>query len=290
MGQPKLSISECTTYTADFESDLRNYRLAGADGIGIWEFKLAEGGDLWAVQQLQRSGLRATLCVPKVPSIVPDPFFTEPKDPLVRRAALCAAVRRFSRFDPVAVLCLTGDPVGRDRAETRQLVVDGLRATAEVAGEVGVTLGLEPLRATSGSLVTTIPDTNQLIDEIGAPNIKLIADTWHFWDVPGMLDHLRTHAARLVGVQVNDYRQPTRSWCDRVLPGDGVIDLGAVFVALEEGGFNGWYDVEVFSDNGLFGNAYPESLWSQDPQRVAHAAVQKFRAAWDGRRSGLRST
>ncbi len=286
MSQPKLSISECTTYTATFESDLRNYRLAGADGIGIWEFKLAEGDDRRAVQELERSGLRATLCVPKVPSIVPDPFFTEPEDPGERRTALCAAVRRFSRFDPVAVLCLTGDPAGRDRAEIRRLIVDGLRAAADVAAEVGVTLGLEPLRATSGSLVTTIPDTVRLIDEIGAPNIKLIADTWHFWDVPGMLDHLRTHAARLVGVQVNDYREPTRSWCDRVLPGDGVIDLEAVFVALEDGGFDGWYDVEVFSDNGLFGNSYPDSLWGQDPQHVAQAAVQKFRDAWGSRRSG----
>jgi sugar phosphate isomerase/epimerase len=285
VGNPKLSISECTTYTATFESDLCNYRLAGADGIGIWEFKLGDGDDLRAADQLQKSGLRATLCVPEVPSIVPDPFFTEPKDPLARRAALCVAVRRLSRFDPVAVLCLTGDPAGRDRAEMRRLVIDGLRAAAEVAGEAGVTLGLEPLRASSGSLVTTIPDTLDLIGDIGAENVKVIADTWHFWDVPGMLRNLRTYADRLVGVQVNDYREPTRSWCDRVLPGDGVIDLPAVFAALDDGGFEGWYDVEVFSDNGLFGNSYPDSLWSQDPRQVAEAAVRKFRAAWDGRGS-----
>ena len=285
MSYPRLSISECTTYTADFGSDLRNYQLARADGIGIWEFKLAEGDDLRAVEQLQKSGLRATLCVPEVPSIMPDLFFTEPKDPPARRTALCAAVRRLSLFDTVAILCLTGDPAGKDRAKMRQVVIDGLRAAAEVAGEVGVTLGLEPLRATSGSLISTIPDTLELVEDIGAPNIKVIVDTWHFWDLPDVLDHLRTYADRLVGVQVNDYRRPTRSWCDRVLPGDGVIDLAAVFSALEEGGFDGWYDVEVFSDNGLFGSAYPESLWSQDPLQVAEAAVRKFQAAWNNRRS-----
>ena len=41
-------------------------------------------------------------------------------------------------------------------------------------------------------------------------------------------------------------RNPTRSWKDRVLPGDGVIDLPAILGALEAGGFDGWFDMEIF--------------------------------------------
>src|SRR5439155_18289851 len=43
MAYPRLSISECTTYTASVAEDLAAYGRAGADGIGLWEFKLPPG-------------------------------------------------------------------------------------------------------------------------------------------------------------------------------------------------------------------------------------------------------
>jgi sugar phosphate isomerase/epimerase len=283
MSDPKLSISACTTYTASLEEDLEAYRQAGAQGIGLWEFKLPRGQDEATLDKLRASGLETTICVPEVPSIVPDPFFTDPKDPAERRDALIAAIRRLARFEPVACLCLTGDPANYEPSTMRRLVVEGLRAAAEVAGELGLTLGLEPLRRTSGSLVTTLPDTLELVDEIGAGNLRVVVDTWHCWDLPGILDDLGRYADRIVGLQVNDWREPTRSWCDRVLPGDGVIDLPAIFGALDAAGFDGWYDIEIFSDNGLFGNDYPDSLWKQDPREVARRGVAQLQRLWSAR-------
>ena len=284
MTYPRLSISECTTYTASFDEDLAAYSAAGAEGIGLWEYKLPKGDDDRLRDAVGKSKLKPTLCVPMVPCIVPDPFFREPQDPASRRKELCAAIRRLAAFDPVAVMVLPGAP-GDDPAATRRSVVDGLRAAADAAGEVGVTLGLEALRKTSGSLVTTLPETVELIEEIGAPNIRIIYDTWHFWDVPGVLEHLRAHVDRLIGIQVNDWREPPRSWCDRVLPGAGIIDLPAIFGALEGAGYAGWYDVEIFSDNGLFGNAYPDSLWNVEASELARRAVRSFRATWDKRQT-----
>ena len=40
MSYPPLSISEVSTHPATFEEDLAAYKAGGADGIGIWEFKL----------------------------------------------------------------------------------------------------------------------------------------------------------------------------------------------------------------------------------------------------------
>jgi sugar phosphate isomerase/epimerase len=283
LSYPKFSISECTTYSASFEEDLVAYRLAGADGIGIWERKLPSGRDEWALDRLAESGLKASICVADVPAILPDAVFTDPKDPRERRDALCASIRRFARFQPVAINCVTGDPASAEPAQARQLIVDGLRAAADVAGELGITLGLEPLRQAAGTLITTIPEALDLMDEVGAPNIRIVVDVWHFWDLPGVLDDLRRHADRLIGVQVNDWPDPPRSWCDRVLPGDGIMDLKSIFGALEGGGYDGWYDLEVFSDNGVYGNAYPDSLWDQDPGQVAERGVRQFRATWDDR-------
>ena len=29
-----------------------------------------------------------------------------------------------------------------------------------------------------------------------------------------------------------------------------------------EAGYDGWWELEVFSDDGSFGNAFPDSLWA----------------------------
>ena len=41
---------------------------------------------------------------------------------------------------------------------------------------------------------------------------------------------------------------------------------------VEAGGYTGWYDLEILSDNGLFGNDYPDSLWKLPPANLVKAA------------------
>lgn len=277
----KVSISCPTTWTSTVFEDIENYSAAGAGGIGLWEFKFAGHDDGEIAEALGAAGLAATLCCPTVPSLIPDPFFAEPADPDERLAALIAAVHRFARFHPEAILVTTGEPGGYGVAEGRRIVVERLKPAADAAGELGITLGIEPYRQTSGTLVTTLPEVLDMIDAVGRPNVKVIIDAWHYWDVPDGLRALAENVDWLVGVQLNDWREPTRGWCDRVLPGDGTIDLRALFRALTAAGYDGWYDVEVFSDNGLFGNAYPDSVWLRPPAEVARDSVTKVTHLWN---------
>ena len=261
----------------------RGYRAGGRDGIGIWEFKLERGRDAENLALLQESGLAATICVPEVPSIYPDGYFTEPADPRARTAALSEAVRRFAPFEPLAILAVTGNPAGQDLTEMRRVTVAGLREVAAVAADLGIKIGVEFYRTTSGALVNTLRDTVALVDEIDAPNVGVVLDLWHAWDDPRLLEDIERYASRLIGVQVNDHREPTRSWADRVQPGDGTIDLPSIFGALDEGGYDGWYDLEIFSDDGRFGNAYPDSIAIQDPALVTRRGLAGFRRAWEAR-------
>jgi hypothetical protein len=41
----------------------------------------------------------------------------------------------------------------------------------------------------------------------------------------------------------------------------------------------------VFSDNGLFGNHYPDSLWDVETGELARRAVSQFRKVWDTRQA-----
>jgi len=67
------------------------------------------------------------------------------------------------------------------------------------------------------------------------------------------------------------------------LPGDGVADLPALLGALERAGWDGFYDLEIFSDNGTFGNAWPGSLWGRSEEELAGRGKDAFERAWSAR-------
>ena len=289
MTEPKFSVSEITTFHQTFEQDLATYREAGIDGVGVWEFKLPEGDDAETVAKLRDSGLKATTCIPGTLSIWPVPF-PGPTDPKERTQGLCDAIRRFAPFEPEVILCLTGHPGDHDPVEARKIVVDGLRQAAKVAGEHGLTLGLEPLHRNvyaTWTMIGDIPGTIDLMDEIGEPNVKLLYDLYHLWDTDNVLEQTVEYGSRMVpSVHVCDWRAETRNDFDRVLPGDGIMDIPAILGALEAGGVVDWFDLEIFSDDGSFSDMdFEDSLWKQDPVDVCRRGKEGFMKAWEARKA-----
>ena len=184
-------------------------------------------------------------------------------------------------------MCLTGPRGARSESAARRIVVGGLRKIARTAAGIGIRVGLEPVHASikdDWTLVSTVPETLDLLAEVGEPNLGVIFDTWHLWDTPNVLGQVRAHAKRFAGVHINDRRNPTRSWKDRVLPGDGVIDLPSLLGALEAGGYDGWFDMEIFSDDGSFGDNYPDSIWKRPPVEVVRRGRAGFLRAWAARK------
>jgi sugar phosphate isomerase/epimerase len=289
MTDPRFSVSQITTFHQTFEQDLATYREAGAEGIGVWEFKLGDD-DADTLSRLKESGLKATTCIPGTLSIFPVPF-PGPTDPEERTQGLCDAIRRFAPFEPEVILCLTGHPgEGADPVESRRVVVDGLRRCAKVAAEHGLTLGLEPLHRevyASWSMIGTIPETIALMDEIDEPNVKLLYDVYHLWDTDDVVEHTVKNGNRISSsVHICDWRDPTRNDFDRALPGEGIIDLAAIFGALEAGDAIDWVDLEIFSDDGSFSDMdFDDSLWKQDPVEVCLRGKAGFDKAWAARKA-----
>ena len=278
--RPPFSISQITTLGATFEADLRAYAAAGVDGIGIWEIKLPEGGDDEAHEQLEASGLGRAAAVPAVPSILPLPLMEGPADPRERIEAICASVHRLARFEPSSVVCLTGP------GDDRDTVIEGLRTIGDEAARAGVRIGLEPINRFGGedwTSISSLQEAAELLDDADRPGLGIQFDSWHVWNTAEVVDEIERHAHRFVGVHIADWRDPTRGWADRVLPGDGVADLPALLGTLERAGWNGFYDLEIFSDNGTFGNAWPGSLWDVPEQELARRGKEAFERAWSAR-------
>jgi sugar phosphate isomerase/epimerase len=283
---PRFSISQITTLAATFADDVRAYSEAGAEGIGIWELKLAGTDDGGALELLDESGLGSAAAVPLIPSILPLPLMSGPRDPSERIDAICASIRRLAPFRPSGVVCLTGPARDLDADRACELVVEGLRTIGDEAEGAGVRVGLEPVNRVGGedwTIVSSIPEAIELLDEADRPSLGLQFDTWHLWDTETLLEDIERESRRFVGVHVADWREPTRSWADRVLPGEGTADLPAILGALERAGWDGFYDVEIFSDNGAFGNAWPDSLWDAPAADLAGRAKESFQRVWEAR-------
>jgi sugar phosphate isomerase/epimerase len=255
----KRSISQITTVAQSFADDLDAYREAGADGIGIWETKLEDD----SLKRFRASGLEAAAAVLAVPSILPLPLMEGPADPAERIDAICAGIRRLAPFEPACVLFLTGP------GDNRQAIREGIQTIADESERTGVRVALEPVQrefAEFWTIVSSLEEAADLLDEAGRPDVGLMYDSWHLWNQP--VEQIERYRDRIVSVHVADWRDPTRNTNDRVLPGDGVVDFGPIVEALR---WNGLYDLEIFSDPEL-----PDSLWREDPREVARRGLESL--------------
>ena len=274
--QPLFSISQVSTLASSFADDIRAYAAAGVDGIGVWETKTDDG----SLEEFHASGLGSATAVPAVPSVHPLPLLPGPDTVRERVDALLRSLEILAAYAPAAVLCFTG-PGDRETA------VRGVREVAREAELLGLRLALEPFQLEgieSWSILSTLGDAAEFIGEVGSDAVGIQFDIWHLWNTPGLLEEIPRHAHLIAGVHVNDWREPTRGWADRVLPGDGMADLPSILGTLEEAGWDGYYDLEIFSDNGAFGSAYPDSLWDLDAAGLARRGRDAFFNCWSERR------
>jgi sugar phosphate isomerase/epimerase len=273
---PRFSISQVSTLAASFADDVRAYGEAGVDGIGVWELKLDDD----SLARFRESGLGSATAVPTVPSVHPLPLLPGPDAVRERVDTLLRSLEVLAAYAPAAILCLTG-PGDRETA------VRGVREVAREAERLGLRLAVEPFQLEgieSWSILNTLGDAAEFVDEVGSDAVGIQFDVWHLWNTPNLLEEIPRHAHLIAGVHVNDWREPTRGWADRALPGTGAADLPAILGVLEDVGWTGFYDLEIFSDNGAFGSAYPDSLWDLDAAELASRGRDAFSQCWSKRR------
>jgi sugar phosphate isomerase/epimerase len=267
----KTSLSEISTVNASFAADVAAYAAAGFDGIGIWEFKLPPDDDA-NLSLLREAGLVVTNCVPAVPSFLPlgIPGLEGPPDPAERIDAICASIRRLAAYAPECVLCLSGPLAGRTERQARQIVLDGLQKASQTARESGVTFAFEPIHRSqrdTTSFVNSILDAIDMLDEAGLGDVGLLLDLYHVWEDPTVWDFVGRASYRIAGVHVADW-PAEEGRTDRVLPGEGMSHTKELIQALALSGWEGYLDVEIFSD--------PDRFWAlpvDEAARRAHAAV-----------------
>jgi len=132
------------------------------------------------------------------------------------------------------------------KPEFRKIVKDRLLAIADTLGRANVRLGLEflgPLHFRTRNpheFIWRMDEALEFSRECG-PNIGLTLDAWHWHHAKASAeDILKAGKPRIVHVHVSDARpQPPEEVRDnqRVMPGEGVIDLVTFFQSLEKIGY-----------------------------------------------------
>jgi sugar phosphate isomerase/epimerase len=143
----------------------------------------------------------------------------------------------------------------KPKTEQRKILLDRFRAVADVLARSHVRLGLEflgPLhirKAQPYEFIYRMDEMLAFAKECGS-NCGLLLDTWHWHHAGATVDDiLAAGKERIVHVHFNDAaRQAPEDVRDnqRLLPGEGVINLKGCLQALQKIGYQDALSVEVF--------------------------------------------
>lgn len=292
---PPFSMNQYTTFHLTFEQDIELYAKLGMYGLELCEEKISNDPGRAAEQlaMVRDSGLKVTCVQPQVLGPFGHPLSgdEEPRDPADRMARYRQTIDMIAEAFagesiPLVVGC--GMAPGGNYRLAHEVAREQFPPLADYAADRGLRLMFEPLSPilmNTYTFVCTLDEAMQLIDDVDRPNLGLCLDVWHIWREHRIAERLAQLAGRIFGVHLCDWpvAEP-RSGLDRVLPGDGVIDLPALLGAVEHTGYDDAYCLEIYSEDSL-----PDSLWRADPTEVITRGLAGFRNAWQSRQKTFES-
>ena len=169
---------------------------------------------------------------------------------------------------------LAGKAAHRDIAGAREQVAAGIAALLEHARQRRMPLAIEPLHpmyAADRACINTLEQALDLCDALDPARsgaIGVAVDAYHVWWDPKLQAQIqRAGRERLLAFHVCDWLTPTTDLLnDRGMMGDGVIDLKRLRGWVEDAGFAGYSEVEIFSAG---------NWWQRDGGEVLDTCMQR---------------
>lgn len=264
----KLAINQATTMKQwTLREAIEGYAAKDIRGISVWRDKLAECGVGEAARILKDNGMTVT-------GVCRGGMFPA-NDDAGRQAALDDNHRAVDEAAAIDAQCLVmvcgGLPDGsKDMIDARNQVADGLAAMLPHARDAGVPVAIEPLHpmtAADRACVNTLEHALDLCDALG-DGMGVAVDCYHVWWDPKLEEQIARAGSRILGFHVCDWLVPTVDlvW-DRGMMGDGVIDIPGIRGWVEDAGYRGFNEVEIFSER---------NWWQRDPVEVVDTCIERY--------------
>ncbi|MCG5240910.1 sugar phosphate isomerase/epimerase family protein [Azospirillum doebereinerae] len=170
-----------------------------------------------------------------------------------------------------------GSAPSKDLAGARAQVEDGIAELLDHARKAGMPLAIEPLHpmyAADRACVNTMTQALDICDRLDPDRsgaLGVAVDAYHVWWDPDLQAQIRRAGKeRLLAFHVCDWLVPTTDLLlDRGMMGDGVIDLPQMRGWVEDCGFAGYSEVEIFSVN---------TWWERPMDEVLSTCIERHRS------------
>lgn len=244
----KLCIHTMTNKPWSLDECLKHYSSAGIGGISVWR-NVLEGQNLnEAARNIQNSGLTPV-------SLVRGGFFTG-KTESEKQSAIDDNKKAIDEANAIGtdlVVLVCGATLGFTVKENLKMIQDGIEAVIPHAQAAGVRLGIEPLHpmyADTRSAVSSLKSANDLAERINSPAVGVTLDVFHLWWEEYLQEEISRCAElnKLFSFHICDWKTDMADILnDRGLMGDGIINVEQIRGWVEETGFDGFNEVEIFS-------------------------------------------
>ncbi|MEX2188727.1 MAG: sugar phosphate isomerase/epimerase family protein [Pirellulales bacterium] len=242
-----LSINELTTFRWSFEEDVLRYRAAGITAMGVWRAKLADYGEERGAELLAEHGMA-------VSNLFWAGGFTggEAASAADTIADCEVAIELAAELNAGCLVVNSGGRAGHTQRHAQRQFCDALKILDPIAAVRGVTLAVEPMHravADSRMLFTTVDQALDAIDAADCRATQLVFDTYHLGHGRLSPRRIAEIAPRVAIVHLADARHAPRGEQNRCRMGCGVLPLGDIVAALIDGGYRGYYDIELFGED-----------------------------------------
>lgn len=264
----KLAIHTITTKPWDLETCVSKFSAAGVKGITVWRQWLEGRDPAKAGALIREAGL-------DIVSLCRGGFFPgltqAERQVAIDQNKLC--IEEAHQLGAKLIVLVCGAVPGQSLEESRRQITDGIAACLPEATAAGVTLAIEPLHpmyAADRSAVNTLGQANDICDALASPFVGVAADVFHLWWDPALQAEIARcgRSGYLRAFHICDWKTPMADMLnDRGLMGEGCINVPQIRGWVEDAGFSGFNEVEIFSN----------SRWAGDQDQFLSEIIEAYK-------------
>src|SRR6478609_1993565 len=263
----KLCIHTITTKPWNIETAAKNFSAAGVKGITVWRDTL-EGRNIRKTGDMLRDHDL------KIVSLCRGGFFPS-IDSQKRKASIDdnrKAIEEAAELGTNMIVLVCGADPAQSMEDSRKQIRDGIATVLPEAKAAGVKLAIEPLHpmyADTRSAINTLGQANDMAEELNSPFVGVAADVYHLWWDPTLEQEIKRCGKNnhLFAFHICDWNVPTNDFLwDRGLMGEGCIPVRKIRSWVEATGFNGFNEVEIFSNK----------FWAEDQHQFLNKIIKAY--------------
>lgn len=245
----RLCIHTITTKPWSLVEAIDAYVRAGVTGITVWRDVGQQEGPKTAGKLIRKAGL-------EIVSYCRGGFFPA-KDAQKRQAAIkdnLEMLEEAAEMEAPMIVLVCGAEPTQPLKVSREHIQAGIEAILPRAEQLGVKLAIEPLHpmyADTRSAINTLRQANEMAEAIKSPFVGVAVDVYHLWWDPELEHQIKRcgENANLFAFHICDWCVPTNDMLlDRGIMGEGCINNRQIRTWVEETGFEGFFEVEIFSN------------------------------------------